>query len=360
MPSDTGEKTEAPTPRRLQEAREKGQVAKSPDLAAAVGLLAGLIVLNFYGSAIIKGFMEVMRQSLALDDAAVTGSIILDQSWRLALRYAWAIAAPMFLVLVVVAVVINLMQVGFLFVARPVVPSLEKISPLSGFQRLFSARSAMRLVMSLAKVGIIGTVAYFTILGFFPELINLAGLSFVEVVGHGAHLVYVLGLRMALVLLLLAILDYAFQRYKHLQDLRMTKEEIKEELKRMEGDPIMRQRRRAVARQLATQRMSQAVPKADVVITNPTELALALKYEPETMIAPKVVARGAGFLARRIREIAMENGVPIIERKPLAQAIYKSCEVGDYIPAELYQAVAEVLAYVFELAGKGFRSNRAG
>ncbi len=357
---DTAEKTEIPTPRRLQESREKGQVAKSTDLAAAAGLLAGLLVLNFYGSAILTGFMDLMCQSLSLDDAAVTGQLALDQCWRLAYRHIWAILAPIFIILFVVAIVVNLMQVGFLFVSKPITPSFEKISPLSGFKRLFSLRSAMRLVMSLSKVGIITTVAYFTIKSFLPALVGLVGLSFTEVVACGANLMFVLGMRMALVLLVLALLDYAYQKHQMLKDLRMTKEEVKEEMKRMEGDPIMRQRRRNVARQLATQRMSQAVPKANVVITNPTELAIALQYDPDSMYAPKVVARGAGFLAQRIRKIALEYGVPVIERKPLAQALYKSCEVGDYVPPELYKAVAEVLAYVFELAGKGFRSSRVG
>jgi len=357
---DTAEKTEAPTPRRLQESREKGQVAKSTDLAAAAGLLASLLVLNFYGSAILTGFMDLMCQSLSLDKAAVTGPLALDQGWRIAYRHAWAVVAPIFIILFVVAIVVNLMQVGFMFVSKPITPSLEKISPLSGIKRLFSLRSAMRLVMSFSKVGIITAVAYFTIKSFMPALVGLVGLSFTEVVTCGANLVFQLGLRMALVLLFLALLDYAYQKHQTLKDLRMSKEEIKEEMKRMEGDPIMRQRRRNVARQLATQRMSQAVPKADVVITNPTELAIALQYDPDSMYAPKVVARGAGFLAQRVRKIALEHGVPIIERKPLAQALYKSCEVGDYVPPELYKAVAEVLAYVFELAGKGFRSTRVG
>ncbi|MFC1783956.1 flagellar biosynthesis protein FlhB, partial [Planctomycetota bacterium] len=203
-------------------------------------------------------------------------------------------------------------------------------------------------------------VASITIKGFIPQLVGLSGLSFSEVVGRAANLVFILGLRIAVVLVILALFDYAYQRWQHQQDLRMTKEEIKEELKRMEGDPIMRQRRRGVARQLAMQRMSQAVPKADVVITNPTELAVALKYDHDEMPAPKVVAKGAGYIAQRIRDLANEHGVPIVERKPLAQTLYKACDVGDYVPPELYKAVAEVLAYIFELAGKGYRRKATG
>ena len=356
MPADAGEKTEAPTQRRLQEAREKGQVAKSADLSAAVGLLAGLMLLNLFGPGMVQAFMDLMRHGLSLDSAATTGEFALGSTLPLMLRYAWVLLGPFFVVMLIVAVVVNILQIGFLFTGTPLVPSIEKISPLKGLARIFSVRTAMKLVMNLAKVGIIGAIAYFTIKAFLGGLVGMSNLGFLECFGFGARMMFVLGLRLSVALFVLAIIDYAFQKYRLHQDLRMTKEEVKEELKRMEGDPTMRQRRRAVARQLAAQRMSQAVPKADVVVTNPTELAIALKYDHDTMSAPKVVARGAGYMAQRIRTIAMENGVPIIERKPLAQALYKACDIGDYVPPELYRAVAEVLAYVFELAGKGYRT----
>jgi len=360
MPADAGEKTEAPTAKRRQEAREKGQVGKSADLSAAVGLMAGLTLLDIYGRSFLDKFMDIMRRSFALDQVALAESSILDEAWRLGLHHCWAMLAPFFIVLLVVAIVINLLQVGFVLSAGPITPSLEKISPLSGFKRLFSSRTAVRLIMSLAKVGIIATIAYYTIKSYLPGLLGLSGLTFSEVVGRGASLVFSLGMRMASVLLLLALLDLAYQKWQTWKDQKMTKQELREELKRMEGDPIMRQRRRAVARQLAAQRMSQAVPQADVVITNPTHLAIALKYDHASMPAPKVVARGAGYIAQRIRTLAIEHGVPVVERKPLAQAVYKACEVGDYVPPALYQAVAEVLAYVFELAGKGYRQTAAG
>lgn len=355
MPADAGEKTEAPTPRRLQEAREKGQVAKSADLSAALGLLTGLVLLKLYGSAILGGVMDVMRKSFAFDSMPTDATIIVDQTWRYVLRQCAVMVGPFFAVLVVLAVVVNLSQVGFLFTTQPLVPSFGKISPLAGLKRLFSTRTAVKMVLNLGKVAIITTVAYVTIKGFIPQIIGASQLTFTEVIGIGGHMMFILGLKMAAVLLILAIIDYVYQKFQMNKDLRMSREEVKEELKRMEGDPTMRQRRRSVARQLAAQRMSQAVPGADVVVTNPTELAIALKYDHGTMSAPKVVARGAGFIAQRIRAIALENGVPIVERKPLAQALYKACEVGDFVPAELYKAVAEVLAYVFELAGKGFR-----
>lgn len=359
MASETGEKTEAPTPRRLQEAREKGQVAKSQDLTAAAGLLVGLVLLYFYGPLLLKQFLNILRETLIAMGTVTSAQTFTQEGFVMLLRQVMSLVGPFLLISAVAAAAINLMQVGFLLTTQPITPSLDKISPLAGFKRFFSARTAMRLAMSLLKVAIIGLVAFISIRRDMPQLVNLSEYDFTTVIHVGAYLTFKLGLRLALVLLLLALLDYAYQKYQVIRDLRMSREELKEELKRMEGDPIMRQRRRAVARQLAAQRMSQAVPKADVVITNPTHLAIALKYEHESMPAPKVVARGAGYMARRIREIADENGVPIVERKPLAQALYKSCQVGDYIPADLYKAVAEVLAYVFELAGKGFRRSRA-
>lgn len=360
MPEDSGDKTEAPTARRLQEAREKGQVAKSMDLSAAFGLLAGLLLLHWYGPTILEGFMSLMRESFHLDALPSDGRLALEVALGMFMRHAAGLLMPFLLVLAVVAIAVNLAQVGFVFSGHSLTPSLGKLSPISGFSRLVSKRTAVRLVMSLSKVGVIALAAYYTIRAFLPRLLTLPGLDFVEVIGLGANLMYLLGLRLAAVLLVLAVIDYVYQKYQMLQDLRMTKEEVREELKRMEGDPIMRQRRRQVARQLAMQRMSQAVPKADVIVTNPTELAIALKYDHENMPAPKVVAKGAGYMAQRIRDLANEHGVPIVERKPLAQALYKACDIGDYVPADLYRAVAEVLAYVFELAGKGYRRRATG
>jgi flagellar biosynthetic protein FlhB len=357
---DTADKTEAPTPRRLQEAKEKGQVARSVDLTAALGLLAGLFLLNGYGATIMQGFAVLMQRSFALDNISPSGDEAVAFAWQLALQHCALVLVPFLLVVVIVAIVVNLAQVGFVFTAQPLAPSLDKISPIKGFTRLFSKRTAVRFLMSMAKIIIIGVVAFYTIREFIPRLVAMPTLSFTEVIAFGSHLVFLLGLRLAAVLVILALFDYAFQRRQHVQDLRMSKQEVKEELKRMEGDPLMRQRRLQVARQLARQRMSQAVPHADVVITNPTELAVALKYDHDQMPAPKVVAKGSGFMAQRIREIANEHGLPILERKPLAQALYKACEIGDYVPPELYKAVAEVLAYIFELAGKGYRKAATG
>jgi flagellar biosynthetic protein FlhB len=192
-------------------------------------------------------------------------------------------------------------------------------------------------------------------LDVFAHASNLPHLS---VVGVGAELFFTLGLRLALVLLFLAILDFGYQRYKTTQELKMTKEEVKDELRSMEGDPKLRQRRRQIQMEMTLQRIRTAVPKADVVITNPTEFAVAIQYDAETMLAPKVTAKGADHMARRIRELAIEHGVPIVERKPLAQALYRTVDVGQEIPAQFYKAIAEILAYVYELSGKSYGVRR--
>jgi flagellar biosynthetic protein FlhB len=251
---------------------------------------------------------------------------------------------------------VSILQSGFLFTGKTLQPSLNKLSPVRGAKRLFSRRSLVKLGVSIAKILILGSVAVWTVVDDVKKLMTLPWLDdpgqVVRLVRAVLFLVLDLGLKIGAVLLVLALIDYAYQRWQRIQDLRMTKQEVKDELRRMEGDPLMRSRRRQVQQQLAIQRMRRDVPGADVVVTNPTELAVALKYDAETMTAPRVVAKGAGYVARRIREIAVTHGVPIVERKPLAQALFRTCEVGDEIPPKLYRAVAEILAYVYELEGR--------
>jgi len=349
---DFEEKTEAPTPRRREEARERGQIAKSTDLSAAVSLLAAMVGLNIFGPGMVHDMLSITRELLgyagpdALSPKSMTGL-----SWMGVMMTA-KIAAPICLSLLVVAVLACMAQVGLVFSFHPLEPNLEKINPISGFFRIFSMESLVKLVMNVIKVLIIGMVAYLTIKGRMAQIVNLTDLDYVQICGFAGEVIFMLGIRLAVVLLVIAILDYLYMRFNHERQLRMSKQELKEELRRMEGDPLVKERRKRVARQLAMQRMQHAVPKADVVITNPTELAIALKYDSENMAAPRVVAKGAGYVAAKIRQIAIKHGVPIIERKPLAQAMYKTVEVGHEIPPAFYKAVAEILAYVYELAGK--------
>jgi len=351
-PGDFEEKTEAPTPRRRMEARERGQVAKSADLTAAGALLISMLVLNFFAPAIMKNLLNLTRYMLGYAGSDALSS---DSLWGMS-SFAIQILAksviPISLILMGIAIAITLAQVGFIFSGHPLKPDLDKINPISGFGKLFSIQSLVRLLISMFKVALIGVVAYFTIKSHMPVIVNLSGEDYWHITVIMGELMFTLGVRLALILLVLGIADYAYNRHKHEQGLRMSKQELKEELRRMEGDPLVKERRRRVAQQLAMQRIQSAVPGSDVVVTNPTHYAVAIKYDPQTMVAPKVVAKGVDMVAQRIRQIAVENGVPIVQRKPLARALYSSVEVGQEIPPAFYKAVAEILAYVYEISGK--------
>lgn len=352
MPAEYGDKTEAPTPRRRTEARERGQVVRSPDLSAAVVLLGSMIALKIFGPALVATLLNVL--SAALDSETAPANYLNDLP-RIGAHVAWALAVaalPVVLVILVLAVIANLAQVGPLLTAHPLRPTLNKINPLAGFGRLFSMRSTVQLAANLAKIALVVAVAYQVVMGEAPRILAAVELDVWEMLAVAADATLWLGIKLGLVLLVLALFDYFYHRWQHERDLRMTKEEVKEEMRRMEGDPIMKQRRRQIQLQMTLQKLRRDVPRADVVITNPTELAVALRYDDATMRAPAVVAKGAGYVAQRIRELAIAHGVPIIERKPLAQTLYKLVEVGQEIPSHLYQAVAEILAYVYELSGR--------
>lgn len=353
MAENNFEKTEAPTPRRKQEARADGNVARSTDLTAAVMLLAGILALNFLGTRMMETLghtTRVLLQSAHLSNPTRTDG--LGESLYYS-AYMFAVAlGPIVLAIAAVGLLTSLSQVGFLLTLKPLQPNFGKLSPIKGIGNLFNMRAGMRLVMSLLKVALIGIVAAWFVVRDMPAILHIAEMTTPQAFAASGTLVYGLALKLAILLLIMAILDYSFQRWQHEQDLKMSKQDVKEEMKRMEGDPMVKQRRTRVARQLAMQRIAQAVPNADVVVTNPTHFSIALQYESGTMRAPKVIAKGADFMALRIRQIAIANGIPLVERKPLAQALYRSVEVGDEVPPEHYAAVAEILAYVYRLSGK--------
>jgi flagellar biosynthesis protein FlhB len=356
VPEYDDDKTEQPTEHRRQESRQRGQVAKSTDLSASLLLMGGMLALYVLGGDMFRGMHSVVQRYLGPDEVwlSVTPEHVQAKVTAELSRMAEALL-PFLLVMAALAVAVNLLQVGFLFTGHPLMPSLSKIDPLKGLGRIFSKRGLVRLLGSLAKVAAIGAVATWAISEEMGALANLGDLGFGAIMQYGSRAVFALGIKLALVLIVLGVLDYAFQRWQHEQELKMTKQELKDEMRRMEGDPLVRERRRQMARRMAMARMAQAVPEADVVVTNPTELAVALKYDEQNMSAPIVSAKGAGFLARRIRDIAVAAGVPIVERKPLAQGLYKDVEVGREVPPQLFRAVAEVLAYVYELNRKTAR-----
>lgn len=352
MADDFGDKTEAPTPRRRIEAREQGNIARSTDLTSAVLLLGMLFLLNWFGKGVVEALRSVMDRMLgnqSLSDfapsSAVTGA-------AKALVQVGSALAPLLLGAVIIAVAINLAQVGLMFNTSRLQPNFGALNPLRGAGRLFKKQSWVQLVFNFLKMSLVAWVAWTAVSGRIDQITGAQNLSFLQIFLLGASLVYSIGIRIGVVLLILALLDYGYQKYRVEQELKMTKEEVKEEMKRMEGDPKVKQRRRQMAIQMLTQKLRKDVPTADVVVTNPTHYAVALKYDPNAMNAPRVVAKGQDFIALRIREIAVEHGIPILERPPLARALYNTCEVGQEIPEQFYAAVAEILAYVYEITGK--------
>ncbi len=343
------EKTEPATPRRRQEARRKGDVAKSQELNSLLILLGGLVFLRVLGSGIFQGLSQLSR-SLWRDAATfpVTLSEIPIHFSRGIVQVSQFLL-PVVLGIMLIAIATNLMQVGFILSSSSLVPDLNRINPVKGISNLFSKRALMRLLFSMLKIFIIGYIAYITIRDQLPQLLFLTGQNVGQIFLFLTNSVYQLGLRCVLGLVPLVALDYIFQRWEHSQKLRMTRQEVLEEHKQTEGSPLLKRRIRSLQRQVARQRMMQEVPKANVVITNPTQIAVALKYEREEMNAPVLVAKGARLIAEKIKELARMYGIPVVENRWLAQALYKSVEVGEEIPIRFYQAIAEVLAYVYRL-----------
>jgi len=262
------------------------------------------------------------------------------------------ILGPILLAIIAASIAAHFVQFGFLFLPQKLAPDITRIDPLKGFQKIFSLANLVRLGFGILKMLAVGTVAAVYLLTQFDTILGLSSLVPVEIAAYIVELLIWTTIRLGIALLVLAILDFGFQYWKREQDLKMTPQEFREEMRNLEGDPQIAARRKVVQRQLMLNRVNQAVPKADVVVTNPTELAVALQYIPEKMAAPIVVAKGAGLVAQRIRRLAEQHGVPVIEKKPLAQALYRTVEVNQPIPQELYAAVAEVLAYVYHLKGK--------
>jgi flagellar biosynthetic protein FlhB len=350
MAASAEDKTEPPTPRKRREARAKGQVARSQDLTAAALLFAAFLTLRFVGPPLWTSLVALVAAALTpdsptrLDELPVFVSAI---TWELAQRLG-----PYLLIIMVAGLLVLFAQVGPLLTFQPLIPSLNKINPLKGIQRLFSIRSIMLGTINFGKLAVVGLVAYLALTQEAAAIFFASTLGFFDVVRLGGTLMFELCMQLSAALLVLALLDFAWQRHKHERDLRMTKEEVKDEMRSMEGDPAVKRRRRQLQLQLAMQRLQKDVPAADVVVTNPTHLAVAIGYDAETMAAPKVVAKGADQVAIRIRQIAAQHGIPIVERKPLARALFEAVDVGQYIPERFYKAIAEILAYVYELTGR--------
>lgn len=352
MADSSGDKKHSATDRRRRQAREEGQVVKSQDLTSAALLLSALAALWLLGepaaeqlaSAIVDALTSPRLSPIGTNDAA---QWLLTYSGRLAVA-----AVPMLLAMLAAGILVNVTQSGLLLSTKKITPKLSNISPLSGAKRILSLQGFARLGFGLFKVLIIAAVAYAALRHYRDPILTMAMLSVPQIASVLFRSLMGTCVWIGVALFILAILEYAFQKWKNEQDLMMSDQELRDEVKETEGDPQVAARRRMVQRQLMMQRAESEVPKSDVVVSNPTELAIAIKYDPLSMPAPMVMAKGAGPLAQKIRRIALQKGIPVVERKPLAQVLYKTVEVGDVIPADQYQAVAEVLRYVYQLQGK--------
>ena len=351
QPDDT-QKTEEPTQKRIEEARKKGQVAISREVNNWIMLLAATILVAAISPSMLWKLQMHLRAYIehAHDMPQVPGgfSIILGDSFWTVL----GIMALPLIVLMAAAFMGPFLQVGPLFAPEIIKPDLSKISPMAGFKRLFSMKAIMEFVKGLLKIGMVGAVGTVLLYPFYGNVDHLVGLPIALVLVEMKALVVRLMIGVLVVLAVITVVDVVFQRAQHYKKMRMTKQELKDEYKQTEGDPHVKAKLRQLRNERARQRMMQNVPKADVVITNPTHFAVALQYKPDEMEAPVCVAKGADAVALRIREIAKENDIVIYENPPLARVLYDTVEIDETVPEEHYKAVAEVISYVFKLKGK--------
>ncbi|MEA3423158.1 MAG: flagellar biosynthesis protein FlhB [Bacillota bacterium] len=344
----TEEKTEDPTPKKIKDARKKGQVAKSADLNSAIILLIIVILTLFSGEKAFEDLYLFLYRSLSNINLDVANNGIRGM-FSYNVYYFFSITAIVFMAVMLGGIIANLVQSGFLFTLDPLKPNFKKLNPIEGFKNQFSKKSIFNLIKTLFKLFLIGYVAYAFIRDNIFNIYNLTNINIAQIYSYMKDLIVALVSKIAIVLLSLGVIDLVFQKYDHKKNLRMTKHEIKEEMKQMEGDPLIKSQRKQKQRQLAMSRMMEDVPKADVVITNPTHIAVAVKYEEGVDEAPMVMAMGADNVAMKIREIAKENDIPIMENKPLARMLFKKAKVGKEIPIDLYKAVAEILAAIYKM-----------
>jgi len=350
MGEQTGDKSEEPTPHRLREAREKGQVAKSREVTTAFLLLFSYMIFKYTGEFMWEQLRSMVQIILSEIPRATEFSLnFVGYIFLVGIRGLLLSVAPIFGLVVFVALVVEALQTGFLFSLDPLTPKLERISPAEGFKKMFSLQGFVELIKSIIKILIVFWITWVALRNDIPFVIVLVSGQPMDALLLGASLAYKVAMRVGLFYLAIAILDYMYRRWEYMRGLKMTKQEIKEEYKRLEGDPMIKQRMRELQRQVAYSRMMAAVPQADVVVTNPTHLAVAMQYETKKMKAPKVLAKGERKVAEEIVKLADNNYIPIVENEPLARSIYRTTKVGQEVPGELYQAVAEILAFVYKL-----------
>lgn len=353
MAEDMGERTEMPTARRLSEGRERGQTGKSADLSSAITLCGGAFLIWWFASDVFDFGAGLVRRTF--EPAVLGGSLSPSEvqgELMLAGFAAVKLCVPLMVLMALIAYAAQVWQVGFIITTQPLEPKLERLNFIAGLGRFFTLRSTVKGGLDMLKLMIIGTVAVLVLRSETDAIVSLAALDLAGGLMESLRITVRVATWVLVILLILGVLDRMYQNWQLNQDLKMTKQEVKDEMRSQEGDMEVKGRRMKFMRGLITQRLQSDVPKADVVVTNPTHYSVAIRYDSATMSAPRVVAKGADYLALKIRYIAAANGVPIIERPPLARALYAKVDVGREVNPEHYEAIAEVLAYVYRLEGK--------
>ncbi len=345
----TEERTEPATPKRKRESLEKGQVAKSQDVNSALILLSGVLLVLFLGGSMVanmKDTMGIICKNLFYEDfdADTFVDLLMNVSFK-NLRGVLPIMGGF----MIVGLLASYSQVGIIFSRKAIIPDFKKLNPIAGVKKLFSRRSLIKTAMALLKLTVMVGIAYVAIMNDLEPLMELVSMRTEEIFSSASGLIFGITLKITIILLILSLLDFLYQRWQHSKDMMMTKNEVKQESKQTEGDPLIKSRIKSAQREMSRKRMMQAIPEADVVVTNPTHYAVALKYDASTMEAPKVVGKGVDLIAIKIREIAAEHDIPIVEDRVLARVLYSSVELDGEVPPKLYQAVAKVLSYVYQL-----------
>lgn len=348
------DRTEEASDRKREQVREKGQIPRSADFAGAFVLVAGILILQYFGQYLIAGMKDLLLHYISLIGSPPETLSIAEVQLQTIYSINVLFASSWFfwLGMILAALAANFIMVGFYMSSEPLVPKFERLNPINGIKQKFSLTTINLLVQNVGKFLVIVIVTYYVIKSLWtPSLVsaNIGFENMIDLLVVGAFKIALYG---AIVLLIWSIVDLIYQKWQHSRTIRMTKEEVKKEMKDMMGDPILRQRRRQIQLNLARQRMLSKVPEADVVVTNPTFIAIAIQYDAKTMVAPIVLAKGMRLSAEKIRDIAKENNIPIVERKELARELFKICDAGEPVPENLYVAVAEILAFVYQLKKK--------
>ncbi len=346
------EKTEKATGKKRRETRQEGQVVKSVEVISVAVLLAGLLALYFGGKYIYVNLEEFMKELFSFESVLnLNDQYIINLLIKVLSKFVLTVL-PVFAAVFLIALAVNIVQVGFVISFKAISPKFNKLNFITGFAKLFSLKSFVEALKSFLKLIVVGGVAYFSIKGEIDIISHLYDKSLASIYIYILNISFKIFIWVIIVMMVIAIFDYIYQKWQFEQQIKMTKEEVKEERKQMEGDPKVKAKIRSIQLDAARKRMMQDVSDADVIVTNPTHLSIAIKYDSDVMSVPKVVAKGAGIIAEKIKEIAKKSNVPVVENKELARNLYGIVEVGSDIPSELFQAVAQLLAYVYKLKGK--------